>query len=114
METKLQPVVKGKEIVQGKNVTKVTITRYKTEVLTPHAQMKKECKTIGGARAVILALPGTTPARIINLLRKSKDQVNYKILCEKYKANKYGTYNAFTLRQCMYKNEEYFKTNFKK
>ena len=91
-------------------------SNYRLQVLNPHKAAKNESKTVGGARAILLALHEsneiTLPSEHALFLRESKkDAAKYKIIVENIRANKQGMFSEWLLRQALYR---VFKVDAKK
>jgi hypothetical protein len=107
-------VVSTKKVTKGANLQKVT--NYQTNVLNVNKSLHKECKSLGGARAILLTFAKQTnmKASFIRLLKLSESKENYEMLTAKVRKSKNGNYSPFFILQSLNKNEEYFATNFKK
>lgn len=116
--------VANQENKVSKKLTKASVkkridvydTQYEKDVLTVNRNLKKEVKSLGGARAILMqfAKEIKMSSRFVTILKLSKEQINYKILESKVRTSKAGNYSPFYLLQSLNKNYQYFKDNFKK
>lgn len=81
---------------------------YKEDVLSNHADMKKESKTLGFAIKMLKQVSAETGyaltpshAKILNAAKK--DEELYKFIAENVRTTASGGYNAFYLRQLLHK-----------
>lgn len=108
---------------QGKQASKpktdIYTTKYGKQVLTVNKELKKQSKSLGGCRSILLTLAneiGLTPLHK-TLLNKSKKAENYKLMLKDVRFYKLKdgshSYSPFYLLQALYKNAEKWQKEFK-
>lgn len=108
-----------KQTAKPKVKTDIYATNYGKQVLTVNKELKKQSKSLGGCRSILLSLAGEiglTPLHK-SLLNKSKKQDNYKIMLADVRFYKKSdgshSYSPFYLLQALYKNAEKWQKSFK-
>lgn len=90
------------------------VSDYKKEVLQVNAELKRQTKSLGGCRSILLAFADKINLCPVHakLLKESKDAKKYKVLQPLVRKSKAGNYSPFYLLQALRKNEETLQNKF--
>ena len=104
-----------KIITTGAKMQKVTLTNYQINVLNVNKALKSECKSLGGARSILMTFSQAInlAPKFVRILKASKSKENYEILVSKVRTSKSGNFTPFFILQSLHKNEETFLKEMK-
>lgn len=104
-----------KKLTPGTKIAKVTLTPYQVNVLNVNKALKSECKSLGGARSVLMTFSEVIKLapKFVKILKASKSKENYEILSGNVRTSKAGNYSPFYVLQSLHKNESKFLAEMK-
>lgn len=102
--TKKEVKVSPKETSKAKAKTEKKQSEYSLKVLVPYKELKKESKTVGGARAILLTFAEKLDSKVVQYLRESKkNQAIYEQMNKEVRRSKNGNVSPFYVLQYVYK-----------